>query len=271
MTIQYRNIGHDQEVDDARQALKHILTSIESVTDLKAGEAALDDVSAVLRLPLAAWVPDTSNPYYCPELDSFALARGWPEELLKLWWDRNAALKMPLYIRCRFEHVPFLSTLDQRRHDYPTHASADQWRISEMMKSIGVTSCLTVPLHLPKGQIAMVTWAGDRNPDELKRLLSGIAGDLLGIGHYFMRIAQRTVKCSCSDNDERSRLTPREWDCLRTLAQGYREAEVAQLNGISKVTVRFHLDNVVQKFGCKTRTQAVALAAQLGLLGPIGC
>jgi DNA-binding CsgD family transcriptional regulator len=26
----------------------------------------------------------------------------------------------------------------------------------------------------------------------------------------------------------------------------------------------------VRKFGCKNRTQAVALAAQLGVLGPIG-
>jgi DNA-binding CsgD family transcriptional regulator len=65
-------------------------------------------------------------------------------------------------------------------------------------------------------------------------------------------------------------LTPREWDCARTLAQGYREAEIAELIGIKQVTVRFHLDNIVQKFGCKTRTQAVALLAQLGLLGPIG-
>ena len=28
--------------------------------------------------------------------------------------------------------------------------------------------------------------------------------------------------------------------------------------------------NVVLKFGCKNRVQAVAMAAQLGLLGPVG-
>ena len=65
-------------------------------------------------------------------------------------------------------------------------------------------------------------------------------------------------------------LTPREWDCLRTLAQGYREAEVAEVTGITKSTVRYHLENVVQKLGCKNRVQALALAAQLGLLGPVG-
>ena len=82
-----------------------------------------------------------------------------------------------------------------------------------------------------------------------------------------MRIASRSLP---SKVDERSRLTPREWDCARTLAQGYREAEIADIIGISKLTVRYHLDNIVKKFGCKTRAQAIALLAQLGLLGPIG-
>ena len=46
--------------------------------------------------------------------------------------------------------------------------------------------------------------------------------------------------------------------------------EIAEVTGISKSTVRFHLDNVVEKFGCRDRIQAVAIAAQLGLLGPVG-
>jgi len=34
--------------------------------------------------------------------------------------------------------------------------------------------------------------------------------------------------------------------------------------------VRTHLDNVVRKFGASNRVQAVAIAAQLGLLGALG-
>jgi DNA-binding CsgD family transcriptional regulator len=90
------------------------------------------------------------------------------------------------------------------------------------------------------------------------------------MGHYFMRIYRDQLGYSRAADEELSRLTPREWDCLRTLAQGYREAEIADVLGILKSTVRFHLNNVVRKFGCKNRTQAIALAAQLGVLGPIG-
>jgi len=65
-------------------------------------------------------------------------------------------------------------------------------------------------------------------------------------------------------------LTPREADCLRLVAQGYRDAEIARLSGLAATTVRTHLDNVVRKFGASNRVQAVAIAAQLGLLGALG-
>jgi len=40
--------------------------------------------------------------------------------------------------------------------------------------------------------------------------------------------------------------------------------------GLASTTVRFHLDNVARKLGASNRTHAVAIAVQLGLLGPIG-
>ena len=65
-------------------------------------------------------------------------------------------------------------------------------------------------------------------------------------------------------------LTPREWDCLRLIAQGFRDADVARLIGISPTTARYYIDQAVRKMNAANRTHAVALAAQLGLLGPIG-
>ena len=256
------------EVSEAREALEGILADLRAATNLKAGEAALDAVAVLLGLPWACWVPDTSHPYELPQMDAYARAHGWPDELLKLWWSRHAALKMPFYIRCRFEQLPFLVSLDHR-HQFD-RASREQTQITELIHRMGVTTLLVVPLHLSKGQVAIIVWAGNRKVDELTRVLTGIEGDLLAIGHRFMRIASHSLNSVSDGVNERSRLTPREWDCVRTLAQGYREAEIASLIGIKKATVRFHLDNVVDKFGCKTRAQAAALLGQLGLLGPIG-
>jgi DNA-binding CsgD family transcriptional regulator len=256
------------EIGKAREALEGILADIRVAPDLKAGEAAIDAVAALLGLPRACWVPDTSHPYELPQMDAYARAHGWPDELLKLWWSRHAALKMPFYIRCRFEQLPFVVSLNQR-HTID-RACREQTQITELIHRMGVTTLLVVPLHLAKGQVGIIVWAGNRRADVLTNILTGIEGDLLAIGHRFMRIASHSLNNTVNGVHERSRLTPREWDCVRTLAQGYREAEIASLIGIKKATVRFHLDNVVDKFGCKTRAQAVALLGQLGLLGPIG-
>ena len=256
-----------------RDTLGQLGQKLHDARGLAAGEAALDSIAKVLGMPWPCYAPNISQPYLCRLSDEFSRSRGWPDKLQRYWWDTHATLKMPYFIRCRFEHLPFVTTLDpttppsqHRRSEQP---SAD-YHIAELMRGLGISTLLSVPVHLPKGQIAVLTWAGSRDAAELRTLLSTIAGDLLGIGHNFMRIYNIQVGQPKATVEERAKLTPREWDCLRTLAQGYREAEVAEVTGITKSTVRFHLDNVVHKLGCKNRAHALALAAQLGLLGPVG-
>ena len=252
------------------QILDSVVRDIHSAQELAAAEAALDRIADALDMPWPCWVFDISYPYFCPYQDSYSRRREWPDELLKMWWSRHAALKMPFLIRCRVEHLPFVTVLNRKSRRHSARISREHVCVNELIAGLGITSLLTVPLHLPKGQIAMLTWAGNCDPIELNDVLGRITGQLLAVGHHFMRICKAQIGVSRDSSHERVRLTPREWDCMRTLAQGYRESEIAAVTGISKATVRFHLDNVVDKFGCRDRIQAVAIAAQLGLLGPIG-
>jgi two-component system nitrate/nitrite response regulator NarL len=57
-----------------------------------------------------------------------------------------------------------------------------------------------------------------------------------------------------------SRLTARETEVLRLLADGCEPAEIAKQLFISRRTVATHLENVMRKLGVHSRTQAVALA-----------
>ena len=61
-------------------------------------------------------------------------------------------------------------------------------------------------------------------------------------------------------------LTGREGEVLRLLAQGKTNKEIAHLLTISERTVKFHVRSVFAKLGAANRTEAVALAAQRGLV-----
>jgi len=55
---------------------------------------------------------------------------------------------------------------------------------------------------------------------------------------------------------------------FQAAARGERNKEIAYKLGISERTVKSHLTSIYNKFGVDSRTAAVAIAAQQGLLGP---
>jgi DNA-binding NarL/FixJ family response regulator len=62
------------------------------------------------------------------------------------------------------------------------------------------------------------------------------------------------------------RLTPRELEVLRLVAQGLGDKEVAATLHLSEHTVHRHISNVLRKLDVPSRTAAVAFAASRGLL-----
>jgi DNA-binding NarL/FixJ family response regulator len=61
-------------------------------------------------------------------------------------------------------------------------------------------------------------------------------------------------------------LTQRELQVLQILSDGLPNKSIASELGISEHTVRFHVNSILSKLGAQSRTQAVSLAARLGLI-----
>jgi len=62
------------------------------------------------------------------------------------------------------------------------------------------------------------------------------------------------------------RITPRELEVLRLLAQGYANKDISRRLNIAEITVKKHVQSLVQKLGASDRTHAAILGVRLGLI-----
>ena len=65
---------------------------------------------------------------------------------------------------------------------------------------------------------------------------------------------------------DRARLSPRELEVLAAMADGISNKAIARRLGISFHTAKFHVAAILAKLNADSRTEAVARAAQLGLV-----
>lgn len=127
--------------------------------------------------------------------------------------------------------------------------------------------------------VVVITWR-DSEADVRNALQAGIGGYLLGncdlnelvdavraVGRgspYLCAAAASLVAKSLT----RTPLTLRESEILRLIASGMSNKSIASQLGIALGTVKAHARAILDKLGSRSRTQAIVIAAQRGLLGP---
>lgn len=81
---------------------------------------------------------------------------------------------------------------------------------------------------------------------------------------YFRHRDAAATTGTATQADEAS-LAPRELDVLRLVAKGYRNAEVAELLGMTVNTVGSYIKGIYRKLGVSSRAEAALEASRLGL------
>lgn len=143
----------------------------------------------------------------------------------------------------------------------------------------GVEATTSILKEFPDAKIIMLT-TYDGDEDVYRGLKSGAMGYVLkrvrgdelvraiktvhSGGRYLSPEAQRRL----AEHAPGSELTQREREVLQYVAKGLNNKEIGDLVGCTRFTVKFHVQNILQKLGVADRTEAVAAAMQRGILRP---
>jgi DNA-binding NarL/FixJ family response regulator len=134
-----------------------------------------------------------------------------------------------------------------------------------------------------EGRGIVVFTAYDADEDVFRAIQDGARGYLLkgspaadiadairqvhaGESYLSPRIAAKLVNGVVQPRGRPGRLSTRERGVLRLVAAGLSNRQIGETLSISERTVKFHVTAIFNKLGAENRAQAVALAAERGLL-----
>jgi NarL family two-component system response regulator YdfI len=108
----------------------------------------------------------------------------------------------------------------------------------------------------------------DTGRDHLFRTLdSAIRGETLLQPEIMARVFQAKQSQNVSDlTNDKLTLSDKERIVLQAISHGHRSKEIAFDLGISERTVKAHLTNIYNKLGVNSRSQAVAIAVERGMV-----
>lgn len=109
----------------------------------------------------------------------------------------------------------------------------------------------------------------DTSRDNLFRTLeSALRGETLLQPEITAKVFASTLRpaSSASMHQEQSLMTEKELTILQAVARGFRSKEIAFDLGISERTVKAHLTNIYNKLGVDSRSEAVAVSLDRGIL-----
>lgn len=127
-----------------------------------------------------------------------------------------------------------------------------------------VRGAIIVPVRLAQSVLGAVVWATDRDDVDVRAQFDRHSEAMFAEATRFIG--------ACNDaahgrpQVEPLSLTRREIQCLKLVAAGKSDGDIAQIMGLTAPTVRFHLRNAGNKLGRNGRLRISQLAASLGFV-----
>ena len=246
-------------------ALRGLLDEMRAQTDLREAARILHRSARAAGLTHVAVVTDVSHPDAPRDARGESLVEllGWPAAFIDQWLERGYSARSASMVAARLRHLPFAWPAVA-----PLAEPAPPSDEETVLARLGLTGGVIAPVRLPRGRFAVMIWLGSVDRETSERLADTAGPDFLLLAHYFLERVRESADPPAVAEDL-ARMTPRELECLTLIAKGASDAEAGQALGLSERTVRFHITNATEKLGSRSRSHAVALATQLGILGSV--
>ena len=255
---------------DSTRALQCAYERLGECRDLIAAAHCLKSIGQCLGIPHPAVIDDYSSNRLLTTEDGRALTSvlGWESDFVEKWLKQRLYLVSPIAAVCRMSTQPFVwdaAAIAASVEDTRTRTQI-RWPLTPAR---GIYGGITVPIHMPRGRTGSVSWYSRDASVDLPAVFAQ-SSDLLRLaGHRFMDLVYASRVETESGEDEAIHLSERELECLTWAALGRTDADIGDVIHRSSATARFHINNAVRKLGARNRTQAVAIAAQRGLIHPL--
>jgi LuxR family transcriptional regulator, quorum-sensing system regulator BjaR1 len=239
-------------------ALQQAYDGIERLNRASTPQGVCDELTAFTsRFGLTSMVAG-AKPLLHPAgdhgLERCLLVSSYPPCWLKRYCSQNYLRIDPVIRRIQSEEGPCL---------WAEAASGDLEPAARTMfgeaAEFGLKAGFAVPMLTLDGAFAAVSLGGPAAeiPPEARGMISLVSAFAAGRALELRNRGSRR---------KLTKLTEREVECLKWVADGKSEWETGQILGISEHTVDRHMANARRKLGARTRAQAIATAMRLGLM-----
>lgn len=192
--------------------------------------------------------------------------RNISEDMRDYWFDRGYFRIDPVQQVALRTSAPFFWNYDANADTLIRRfMSEDTAPVARYLSERDMSTGVTVPVHMPRGDYATVTGVRFGGNHEFEQHALRYIADFNLLAHVFHETAYclfdpRTFAAGTT------KLTERERECLRHSAQGHSAKEISRIIDRSVPTVVMHLNAAAKKLGAKNRTQAVVRATHYRLL-----
>jgi LuxR family quorum-sensing transcriptional regulator LasR len=184
------------------------------------------------------------------------ITSGYPESYQSVYRDKGYIFRDPSVAYCQTHTKPLIWGEGMY--------SAESHEIMEESSKHGLGHGFSVPVRESAHVVSMLSLARDKpfeSAAEMKLVVD--AGNVLA---NCVHVASKKIIVPGIEQSLQPKLSPRERECLKWIAEGKSNGVIADILKISEVTVEFHVHNLFKKLNVVTRLQAAVVGMSMGLI-----